>query len=122
MVGRVWGGRRGGWSVDRPSHPVGACLLGGLQGALSPIRSSHLYIDAHRTAAAHPPIHNPPTRSFPKHTQCDARLHGLKAAQQLLAQGFRGWDKRLCMMQVLDLFRGQGSVEEVRCTGLGGWL
>lgn len=45
--------------------------------------------------------------------QCDARTRGLKTAQQLL-QGFRGWDKRLCMMQVLELFRGQGSVEEVR--------
>jgi hypothetical protein len=26
---------------------------------------------------------------------------------------YRGYDRRLCMMQVLELFRGRGSVEEV---------
>lgn len=42
----------------------------------------------------------------------EARAHGWEAAQQGL-QDFSGYDRRLCMMLVLDLFKGEATVEEV---------
>ena len=49
----------------------------------------------------------------PTHTQCEARIQGWKMAQQTL-HTFRGHDRRLCMMQLLHFFMGEGSpVEEV---------
>lgn len=41
-----------------------------------------------------------------------AKVDGWAAAQDAL-QDFHGWDKRLCMMQVFDLWSGRGTVEEV---------
>ena len=49
-------------------------------------------------------------------TQTEARIKGWKQAQPALAD-FSGWDRRLCMMQVLELFKGKATVEEVlACT------
>lgn len=46
------------------------------------------------------------------HAQCIARMEGLKAARQSL-EAWQGYDARLCMAQVLELYKGETTLEEV---------
>ncbi len=62
-----------------------------------------------RRAPRTDPTHSPPSHITP---QCIAKLHGWAAAQQTL-EAFSGYDNRLCMMEVVNLYQGKATVEEV---------
>lgn len=53
--------------------------------------------------------------------QCIARQQGLAAARATLG-AWKGYDTRLGMMDVLGLFKGETTLEQVRCCGVGGGL
>lgn len=56
------------------------------------------------------PIHS--ATLLPSTPQCIAKLHGWAAAQQAL-EAFTGYDNRLCMMEVVNLYQDKATVEEV---------
>jgi hypothetical protein len=64
--------------------------------------------------------HTNPRPTHPQ--QCIARLDGLEAARESL-EAWKGYDARLCMMEVLELFKGEATLDEVRvCFGRVDWF